>query len=641
MPYRANPFLERMSERTTSDQEFVRLFSPKILERLADDAFEGAVHIFRSPPGGGKTTLLRAFTPMALKAFWNARRSPDMSESYKTLLARGVLDEHEGPRLLGVLLSCASGYADLPPGAALAQEGLFRALLDCRVVLRSLRSMASLLGLDPEGGFEDIRLSYGEPVRDLKHIPLTESVAELTAWAEQRERSVYTQLDSLAHVAGDEPPLHVRLESVLWLQSVEFVRAGTPIPLKRLLMIDDLHKLRRKQRAMLVNELAEVRPTIPVWLAERSIALGDELLSQGARQGRDVRDYPLEEIWLTGRGPFQFAVFAQNVLDRRLDLQTDIPAGSFSQYLRGQLRSDEQTKPVEEGVRVFRSGVQRYQSNPRYAEWLKVAEERIGESTIESLRDLYVTSILLARDEAKRQLALELGPLSSDELGERDSSQVQAAAEIFMYEELHVPYYFGIDRLCVMATGNVEELLTLAAALYEGLQAKRVLRKPDLQLSPVEQEKLIKAVARRRLEFIPKNHTEGTRAQRLLDAIGSFCRDRTFLPNAPYAPGVTGIRLSQPELTKLASDQTPLKSHLAPLKRVLAECVAENLLVARPSAASTARDSGTIFYLNRTVCVHYGLPLQMGGWQDVLAEDLIQWIDQGRVPNRRKRLAIG
>ena len=57
MAYRANPFLERMSERT-SDQEFVRLFSPKILEKLAEDAFEGAVHMFRSPPGGGKTTLL-------------------------------------------------------------------------------------------------------------------------------------------------------------------------------------------------------------------------------------------------------------------------------------------------------------------------------------------------------------------------------------------------------------------------------------------------------------------------------------------------------------------------------------------------------------------------------------------------------
>src|SRR5437868_9421235 len=110
MPYRANPFLERMSERTTSDQTFVHLFSPKILERLPEDAFEGAVHIFRSPPGGGKTTLLRAFTPAALKAFWNARRSPEMSESHQRLIACGALDSDRGPQLLGVLLSCASGY---------------------------------------------------------------------------------------------------------------------------------------------------------------------------------------------------------------------------------------------------------------------------------------------------------------------------------------------------------------------------------------------------------------------------------------------------------------------------------------------------------------------------------------------------
>src|SRR5687767_8017571 len=123
MPYRANPFLERMSERTTSDQEFVRLFSPKILERLAPDAWEGAVHIFRSPPGGGKTTLLRAFTPTALRAFWNARYG-EMSEAFKGLVVRNVLHEENGPLVLGVFLSCASGYADLPPGATITKEGL-------------------------------------------------------------------------------------------------------------------------------------------------------------------------------------------------------------------------------------------------------------------------------------------------------------------------------------------------------------------------------------------------------------------------------------------------------------------------------------------------------------------------------------
>jgi hypothetical protein len=94
-------------------------------------------------------------------------------------------------------------------------------------------------------------------------------------------------------------------------------------------MIDDVHKLRRKQRSMLIEELTELRPSIPVWLAERNIALGDELIAQGTREGRDVRQYPLEDMWTAGRGQSQFAAFAQNILDRRLDAQSEIPQARF------------------------------------------------------------------------------------------------------------------------------------------------------------------------------------------------------------------------------------------------------------------------------------------------------------------------
>src|SRR5262249_1715380 len=256
---------------------------------------------------------------------------------------------------------------------------------------------------------------------------------------------------------------------------------------------------------------------------------------------------------------------------------------------------------------------------------------------IDQLHELYVTRILLARDEFKRQMTLELAPLSTEELEERDSSQVQSAAEIFMHDELKFPYYFGTERLCATATNNVEELLSLAAALYEGLQAKQILRKP-LLLTPAEQEKLLNEVAKRKRDFIPKNHTEGTRAQRLLDAIGSYCHERTFLPNAPYSPGVTGVRLSQPELAKLDANEGALAENAAVLRRVLAECVAENLLVIRASAASTSRDSGTVFFLNRVLCVHYDLPLQLGCWQDVETETMIDWMEKGRTPSPRKLL---
>jgi hypothetical protein len=304
--------------------------------------------------------------------------------------------------------------------------------------------------------------------------------------------------------------------------------------------------------------------------------------------------------------------------------------------LRAELSFDDVQAQLKKGREIFKVEAQRYKTNPRYTEWLARAENILLNEGIEQLQELYVTRILLSRDEFKRQLTLELAPLSAEELEDRDSSQVQSAAEIFMHDELKFPYYFNVERLSAMATNNVEELLSLAAALYEGLQAKLVLRKP-LLLSPLEQEKLLKEVAKRKRDFIPKNHTEGTRAQRLLDAIGSYCYERTFLPNAPYSPGVTGVRLSQPELTKLGSSEGPMAENATLLRRVLAECVAENLLVIRQSAASSSRESGTIFFLNRTLCVHYGLPLQFGCWQDVEIETLTDWMEQSR-PHMSRRL---
>ena len=626
MAYRANPFLERLSERT-SDEEFVRLFSPKILERLEDDTFESGVHVFRSPPGGGKTTLLRAFTPTALRAFWNARHVKEIAESYQRLLAHGVLDEGRGPQLLGVFLSCASGYADLPRGAGESDFGLFRALFDCRVVLRSLRSLAKLLRISSQEELDAVRVEYDDSNGELQSIPRSSSISDLIAWAENHERSVYIALDSMIGPTPVRIVRHVRLESILWLQSVRFVVDGDQVAPRRMLLVDDLHKLQRKQRSTLIQELAEARPQIPIWLSERTIALGTDLLSQGTREGRELRHYELHALWSSQKGQHQFAGFGQNILDRRLHAQNEIPPGTFSQYLRNDLLEDDLRDLIGKCSDYFREEIAKYRKQPRYVEWVAQAECLLGTATISDLRSLFTTRILLARDDLKRQLSLELGPLSTDELDQRDSSQIQGASEIFLHEVLKAPHYFGIDRLCVMATSNVDELLSLAASLYEGLRAKQILRRDELYLSPAEQELLLTKAARRKQDFIPKNHTEGARAQRLLDSIASYCRERTFLPNAPYAPGVTGIRLSQTQLSELRAKGWNEESRL--LEKVLAECVAENLLTAKESSASTSRETGTVFYLNRTLCALHGLPLQQGGWQDVSLNKLIMWMQRG------------
>ncbi|UUZ62133.1 hypothetical protein LP417_17845 [Polaromonas sp. P1-6] len=161
-----------------------------------------------------------------------------------------MLEDQDRPQFLGVLLSCASGYADLPPGADIKQEGLFRALLDCRVVLRTLRSVGALLGFSTPEQFDTIRLEYVEQANDLKGIPRLASARELADWAEQHEQRVYAQLDAFVGQSAADMPSHFQFEGALWLQGVQFIVDGRQVASKRLLMIDDLHKLRRKQRAL-------------------------------------------------------------------------------------------------------------------------------------------------------------------------------------------------------------------------------------------------------------------------------------------------------------------------------------------------------------------------------------------------------
>jgi hypothetical protein len=641
MAYKNNPFIDRASERTTSDQEFVRVFSPKILERLGDELFGNLVHVLRSPPGGGKTTLLRAFTPLALKAFWNTREQDDFSESVARLVGVGALTERGGPAVLGVLLSCASGYADLPPGVPVEQEGLFRALLDCRVVLRALRSIGSLLDVGGVEGLQEIELQIAE--RDaLTHIPTHRTALELYKWAERREREVYAYLDAIRPHRDASLMSHSRFEAILWLQDVNFVYRGRVVEIKRLLMIDDVHKLRRQQRALLLAEVPDLRPKLPIWFAERSSALGPQLLSHGAREGRDVQEVHLDQLWGGDRrASHQFFAFAQSILDRRLGSPKSILRGQFSQYLRSDLERDVVEETVSRGISEFWKTVDQYRQSTQYKEWLRLAQETSAAHDLRALETLYRTRILISRDERRKQGRLALEPLPPAELEGRDSSQVQGAAELFIHHELGIPYFFGVERICLLATNNVEELLSIAADMYDALQTKHIVRRETI-LSAYDQEKIVKQAAERRWSFIPKAHAEGSRTQRLLSGMGAYCRARTYLPNAPYAPGVTGIRLTHTELRRLEEPDGPLRDLVATLRSVLAESVAENLLVCRDTTAAEVPE-GTVFYLNRTLCAYFDLPLQYGGWQDVTVTDLLTWM-QGQFEKPiadQQRRAVG
>lgn len=69
-------------------------------------------------------------------------------------------------------------------------------------------------------------------------------------------------------------------------------------------------------------------------------------------------------------------------------------------------------------------------------------------------------------------------------------------------------YYNGIDRLWAMATNNAEELAVICYPDYEGLRAKLILPQAVLILSAFEQEKLLRAAAKRNRELLPRHAPE-------------------------------------------------------------------------------------------------------------------------------------
>ncbi|MEK9940390.1 MAG: hypothetical protein VW548_05430, partial [Methylotenera sp.] len=397
---------------------------------------------------------------------------------------------------------------------------------------------------------------------------------------------------------------------------------------RRLLMVDDLQALRRKQRDLLIRELMDMRPKEPIWLAQRTSALNDtEVLSAGAREGRDVNINTIDSL-LKGRNGFPS--FAQNVLERRFETQTLFPGAKFEQYIESSIPPRDLKESFCKATESFKKAVAKINNVGQYEEWIAQAESLFKKKTpaLDDIHSLYTTRILISRNENSRQLSLM--PLAAEEIEGRDSSALKGAADLFSYHDTNLPYYFGLDTLCSMATNNIEELLGLASKLYDGMEANQILRRADPTLTVTEQQKIFVEAAKKKRDFIPRSHAEGTRAQTLIDSIGSFCKEKTLLPNAPYAPGVTGIRLSDTELNKLMSPQGGAIDQIKMIRRVLTECVADNLLFIRPSSATTGREGGQVFYLNRTLCVNFGLPLATGGWQDVKINQLIEWAEKGR-----------
>jgi len=647
-----NPFLVRASEQTESDDTFIRWFSPRVLEILeqSKESLWNKPQIFRSAPGGGKTSLMRLFSPNSLLTLCRLadRSSSNSGELFQRLKQLGVVDE-SGPKVLGIFLDCARGNLanlDELELERAKQNRLLLSLLNARIVLAALRGALELKGLRyPETSALEQLEVLSLPALSFVNVQLPCSGSILYEWAYDIERRICDALDSLITPKNASLPGHDSLFALEIIGASQLTHKGQPVAERVVLMLDNFHSLTQKQRRFLLREVFESRIPIGIWIAERLVALEvKDLLSDGAIQGRDYEGIYLETFWRGGNKRFEGLV--RNIANCRVTETANQKIESFDLCIQNSVETDKWQSKFIEGSQVVAERIRaRVSGKPDYDKWIRVTQqESLNSNSQESAISWRTLEILIERQEGKpRQLTLfNSPPLEVDELEKRNSFSVREAAELFFCQEFNIPYYYGISRLATMASSNIEQFLGLAGSLFEeSLSAAFLKQRADLR--PERQQQILKRAVKERWNSLPQDVQYGRDVRKFLEAIGDFSKLQTNRPSAPYVPGVTGIAIVMSDRDKLQNPtQLDKDPGLAQLSRVIKTCVAYNLLHAELDRKQGQKggERKMLLYLNRMLCIHFDLPLGYGGWREQSLPELVAWLNFGFKPPKQLEMSL-
>ncbi len=627
-----NPFRLRRSESIDTDDAFLTLFEPGILEIMPQTTLWDSVHIIRSAAGGGKTSLIRLFTPASLNAlFRRGRTDPKTKELYQRMKEFEAIDD-AGPRVLGVLLTCGPGYSllqDLSVEQA-RKNFFFFGLLNARITLAVLRGVLSLKGLPFPDGLDRLTVTSSKGMPSLQSLTFPCTGRQLYRWAEQREATLCGSLDSLGPLKAETLPGDDALYGLSLMEPENLTLDGKPVAQRVLLMMDDIHKLTSLQRELLVSTVIDARSAVGVWIAERFEALSpQEMLSSGAEKGRDYGEtIEIESFWRARWDKFE--KLAMRVADRRISEASDTEIGSFQRCILEELTGSAWDQRFLEIANVVAARVKsKYGEKERFREWIRL-REAAAEAPQQRAIEWRKLEILIERERNKKQKGLfDDQPLGEEELDEKDDSSLANAAELFLAREFDLPYYFGAGRVARLASLNIQQFLGLGAEIFEEAAAAEVMRR-TLALPPERQHALMKDMARQLWDDIPKRVRYGRALRQFLESVGNFSRAYTYRPTAPNDPGVTGtaIRMSERvQLFEATAQETKTNEPLARLGETIASALAHNLLVAQLDY-DCKKERWMVLNLNRLLCVHFDLPLGYGLYKERPLKTLAQWLDR-------------
>jgi len=622
-----NPFLLRASEHIEADATFVRLYGPGALE-LIKATQPLATRIFLSASGGGKTSLLRLFTPGPLLELHKHRDVEHYSDLYETMNGLGVVNEN-GPRLLGIPVSCDRGYvnlADIGLDAA-KQTRLLFALLDARLILAALRHAMALKRLKPDEPLNRFELLAPAVPVEIPGLTLPCRGDVLHAWARRREEEICATLDSFSPeetaATGTDGLLALDL-----LKPGQLLLDGQPVSEHVLIMLDDVQKLTASQRDRLIRFVLDKRSSTPVWIAERLEALSrDELLDLGSVEGRDYERIFLENYWRGHQKRFENIMV--NIADRRARDSRSVDLSHFQPCLEDSLDGPEWEPKFKRAADTIVARVRgKAAGTSLFENWLAEREALQGTPRDKAIA-WRALEILMERELKRKQPSLGFA-LDADALAEKNDASIKAAAELFVANEFELPYYYGMPTLAKLAAFNIQQFLALGGVEFEEVISTAVVNPLEPPMLPAaRQEALMMQASRGLWEEIPRRAAHGSRVKSLLESIGSFSRWYTERPTAPNDPGVNAIAISMADRDRLLNaDWIRLHPPHKLLADVIASALAHNLLDAQPNYKCKGQ-VWMVLNLNRLLCVRYRLPLGYGLFKEQRLDDLVRWMEKG------------
>ncbi|HEV7492159.1 hypothetical protein [Baekduia sp.] len=613
----------------------MKTFGVGALDLLPDNAWDRPA-LIQSAPGAGKTSLLRMFSAEALREV--VTHPNDFEHIYERLAELEIVHDNRAA-VLGVRLPLKRDYAliddlDLEEDA---RARVFFRLLDAKIVRAVVDALQSALpGVDlasvrwePSSSNADALANLGGP-----------EAINLAAWSREAQQKLLAQLDSVLppsprDLAGHGHHVPYAIHA---LSGASFSVDGIDLGVRPLLMFDDAQDIGLYRRKRLLDSLADRDLQLHRWIAERYQALSaDELIGDGEidraytvvhieAEARRLR--PGGSRRHSGRKTRGFERLLAEISDRRAAQTLHVAAEEerdFSELLDDEIEeTDTRTQATNQELNDRLAGLAA--GNERYADWISWAHSRGGYQGAVERR---VIEILIRRDAGRKQDTLFTVPLTRDDLRGRWDADLAEAAALFLRDEFGLPFYFGTSRLTKLATENIDQHLVLNGALFDEVLTRITLNR-SLAIEPYRQDRIVRRVSDQFWRDIPPRLPKGREIQHLLLNIAGLCRRDTYRPTAPYPPGATATAISMRDRQRLIDPAWRASIEGADdLYHALAGAVGHNLLRTELDY-SVKGDRWMVLYLNRLLCVRFGLPLGYGGLRERPVEELCRWMTLDR-----------